>query len=67
MPHYLVAIYHPDNYNPSTEGEAIIRDIDVLNKEMEAADMDEALTCARKTVIASRAPVEVRAFLAMPA
>src|ERR1700755_3588096 len=37
MPHYLVAIYHPDNYDPSTEGEAMIRDIDVLNEEMEAA------------------------------
>jgi hypothetical protein len=67
MPHYLVAIYHPDNYDPSTEGEAIIRDIDVLNQEMEAADMDEALTSARKAVIACRVPFEVRAFLAMPA
>jgi hypothetical protein len=23
MPQYLVAIHHPDNYDPSTEGEAI--------------------------------------------
>jgi hypothetical protein len=37
MPQYLVAIHHPDNYDPSTEGEAMIRDIDVLNEEMAAA------------------------------
>ena len=37
MAQYLVAIHHPDDYDPSTEGEAMIRDIDVLNEEMEAA------------------------------
>ena len=37
MPQYLVAIQHPDNYDPSLEGEAMMRDIDVLNQEMEAA------------------------------
>jgi hypothetical protein len=37
MPQYLVAIHHPDNYNPSLEGEEMMRDIDVLNEEMEAA------------------------------
>ncbi len=37
MPHYLVAIHHPDNYDPSTEDEAMVRDIDVLNEELEAA------------------------------
>lgn len=37
MPQYLVAIYHPDDYDPSTEDEAMIRDIDALNEEMEAA------------------------------
>jgi hypothetical protein len=37
MPQYLVAIHHPDNYDPSTEGEAMVRDIDVLNEEMIAA------------------------------
>jgi hypothetical protein len=115
MPQYLVAIHHLDNYDPSTEGEATIRDIDVLNEEMEAAgarffagglsaadsarslrkqpngevlvtdgpyletkehvggfwileaaDMNKALEWGRKAVIACRAPVEVRAFLAMP-
>ena len=36
MPQYLVAIHHPDNYDPSVEGESMSRDIDVLNEEMEA-------------------------------
>jgi hypothetical protein len=34
---YLVAIHHPDNYDPSTESEEMGRDIDTLNEEMEAA------------------------------
>jgi hypothetical protein len=37
MPQYLVAIHHPDNYDPSAEGEAMIHDITSLNKEMIAA------------------------------
>ena len=37
MAQYLVAIHHPDNYDPSTEGEAMARDIDGLNDEMVAA------------------------------
>src|SRR5690348_4944377 len=37
MTQYLVAIYHPDNYDRSLEGEAMERDIDALNEEMEAA------------------------------
>jgi hypothetical protein len=37
MPRYLVAIHHPDNYNPSLESEAMIRDIQALNVEMDAA------------------------------
>ena len=37
MPQYLVAIHHPDNYVPSLEDEAMIRDISALNKEMIAA------------------------------
>lgn len=109
MPQYLVAIHHPDDYDPSSEGEAMVRDISSLNKEMiaagvrsfagglspvrkavtlraqpngevlltdgpymetkehlggfwilETADLDEALTWARKAAKACRAPVEVR-------
>jgi hypothetical protein len=37
MPQYLLAIYLPENYNPGTEGEEMIRDIDALNDEAEAA------------------------------
>ena len=37
MPQYLVAIYLPDNYDPSVEDEAMVRDISSLNKEMIAA------------------------------
>jgi hypothetical protein len=37
MPQFLVAIHHPDNFDPSTEGEETIRDIGALNKEMIAA------------------------------
>lgn len=35
---YLVAIHHPDDYDPSvSEDEAMHRDIDALNEEMIAA------------------------------
>jgi hypothetical protein len=37
MPQYLVAIQHPENYDQSLEGEAMIRDIGALNEEMDAA------------------------------
>ena len=37
MPQYLVAIQHPENYDPSLEREAMTRDIGALNKEMDAA------------------------------
>jgi hypothetical protein len=37
MTHYLVAIHHPDDHDPSREDEAMERDIDALNEEMEAA------------------------------
>lgn len=37
MPQYLVAIQHPENYDASLEGEAMIREIGALNEEMNAA------------------------------
>jgi hypothetical protein len=37
MPQYLVAIYHPDDYDPSVETEAMIDEIHTLNREMVAA------------------------------
>jgi hypothetical protein len=115
MPQYLVAIHHPDNHDPSLEDEAMVRDIDALNEEMEAAgakffagglqsarhakslrkqpggevlltdgpyletkehiggfwildagNIDEAVLWGHKAVVACRASVEVREFLAMP-
>ncbi len=115
MPQYLVAMHDPDNYDPSAEGEATVRDIDVINEEMEAAgarffaggpqsaphakslrkqpggevvitdgpyletrehiggfwildavNKNEGVAWGRKAVVACRASVEVREFLAMP-
>ena len=37
MTQYLVAIHHPDDYDPSAEDEAMSRDIDALNDELVAA------------------------------
>jgi hypothetical protein len=37
MAQHLVAIHHPDNDHPSTEGKAMVRDIDVPNEEPETA------------------------------
>ena len=37
MTQYLVAIHHPYDYDPSTEGESMQRDIQALNVEMKAA------------------------------
>ena len=45
MPQYLVTIQLPDNYDPFAEGEAIMRDIAALNKEMIAAGVKEIFAC----------------------
>ena len=37
MPLFLVANQIADNFDPSTVTEAMVRDIDMLNEEMEAA------------------------------
>ena len=37
MPHYLVANYLPDNFDPSTVDEAMVREINAFNKELIAA------------------------------
>ena len=68
MTQYLVAIHHPDDYDPSAEGEAMSRDIDALNEHiggfwvLEATSLDDALAWGRKAAVACRAPVEVRPF-----
>ena len=37
MAQYLVAVYHPDDYDPSAETEATIEKIHALNRELIAA------------------------------
>ena len=37
MPQYFLTIQLPDNYDPSTENEAVARDMQALGEEMEAA------------------------------
>jgi hypothetical protein len=37
MKQYLVAIHHPDDYDPSVETEAMMEEIHALNREMIAA------------------------------
>jgi len=37
MAQYLVAIYHPDGYDGSAEGEAMVEEIHALNREMMTA------------------------------
>jgi hypothetical protein len=41
MPQYLVAIQHPNDYELPEDGEAMIRDISALNREMIAAGVRE--------------------------
>lgn len=37
MPHYLIAGYLPDDFDPSTMDEALVEEIHALNREMVAA------------------------------
>lgn len=37
MPQYLVALYLPDDFDPSTQDESMVEDIHALNREMVAA------------------------------
>ena len=37
MPHYLLAGHLPDNFDPATQDEATVHEINVLNDELEAA------------------------------
>jgi len=59
MTQYLVAIHHPDDYDPSIEDEAMSRDIDMLNDEMEAAGI-------RIFVGGLRPPTNARSLRAQP-
>jgi hypothetical protein len=59
MTQYLVAIYHPDNYDPSVETEAMIGEIHALNREMIAAG-------ARKFVAGLSSASNARSLRAQP-
>ena len=37
MPQYLVAVYHPDDYDPSGETEAMLEEIHAVNRELIAS------------------------------
>lgn len=59
MAQYLVAIHHPDDYDPSVEDEEMTRDIDMLNDEMVAAGIRifvGGLSVARKAKSLRRQP-----------
>ena len=59
MTQYLVTIHHPEGYDPSTEDEAMARDIDALNDEMVAAGV-------RVFVGGLQAPSSARSLRAQP-
>ena len=59
MTQYLVAIYHPDDYDPSVETEAISSEIHALNREMIAAG-------ARKFVAGLSGASSARSLRAQP-
>lgn len=45
MPKFLLTIQLPDNFDPSTVTEEIVRDMDALNKEMDAAGVTPMFAC----------------------
>jgi hypothetical protein len=51
MAQYLVAIYHPDDYDPSIEDEAISRDIDALNRAKSPGTVYCAAICMAVTPV----------------
>lgn len=59
MPQYLVAIYRPNNYDPSVETEETIEAIHALNREMIAAG-------ARKFACGISDPGTAKALRAQP-
>jgi hypothetical protein len=59
MPQYLVAVYRPDDYDPSTETEATIEAIHALNREMIAAG-------ARKFACGITEPRRAKSLRAQP-
>lgn len=59
MTHYLVAIHHPDDFDPAAESAQTVRDIGALNGEMVAAGI--------RVFVGGLAPVrEARAIVVKP-
>ena len=52
MTQYLVAIHHPDDYDPPKEGEAMARDIDTLNA-MRAATRERMISIVALMLVIS--------------
>lgn len=50
MPQYLVSVYHPENYDPSIESEALMEGIHALNREMIAAGVRKLASGLGKSV-----------------
>ena len=75
MPQYLVANYMPDDFDPSTDGKVLVTDGPYTETKehmggfwiLECADIDEALTWAKKGAIACDVAGEVRELLFYPA
>jgi hypothetical protein len=59
MPHYLIAGHLPVNFDPSTQDEATVRDINALNDELEAAG-------ARLVAAGLSAPSQAKSLRAQP-
>jgi hypothetical protein len=53
MAQFLVAIYRPDNYDPSVEGQAMMEEIHALNREMMDAGARK-LACGLAPVASAR-------------
>ena len=44
MPQYLTEIHHPNNYDPSVEGEAIFFEAEAMQRELPSTQMSNQLT-----------------------
>lgn len=45
MPQYLVVVQHPDGYDGSPEGDAMMRDIDALDEMIAAGGSNGSRQC----------------------
>jgi hypothetical protein len=59
MPHYLVTGHLPDNFDPSTQSEETVHNINMLNDELEAAG-------ARLVAAGLSAPSQAKSLRAQP-